>query len=127
MRTQAVGAVVHSSGRVLLIRRARPPSQGEWTLPGGKQELGETLEETVVRELREETGLHVTVVRKLEIYVLEREDHAYDIHEFLCTADAEAPITPGDDASDARWFEIRELRGLGVRADAIAVIERALC
>ena len=127
MRTQAVGAVVkHADGRVLLIRRARPPSQGEWTLPGGKQEPGETLEETVVRELREETGLRVRVLRKLEIYVLERDGHAYDIHEFLCTAE-DAPNTPGDDASDARWFRLDELRGLGVRPDAIAVIERALC
>jgi acetyl-CoA carboxylase carboxyl transferase subunit beta len=133
-RIPAVGAVVaHPDGRVLLIRRARAPSKGEWTLPGGKLEPAETLEDAVVREVHEETALAIRVVRKLTIYVLsfpaeDRDEHAYDIHEFLCSpVDPSAPLTAADDAADARWATLDELEDLGVRADAIAVIRLGLC
>ena len=55
----AVSAAIFRDGRVLIVRRARPPAHGLYTLPGGGVELGETLEEAVVREVREETALEV--------------------------------------------------------------------
>src|ERR1700689_4375459 len=55
----AVSAAIFREGRVLIVRRARPPAHGLYTLPGGGVELGETLEEAVAREVREETGLEV--------------------------------------------------------------------
>jgi 8-oxo-dGTP diphosphatase len=63
-----VGGVVIADGRALLIRRAGEPLRGEWSLPGGMLELGESLEEGVVRELREETGLHVRVLELIEVF-----------------------------------------------------------
>ena len=54
-----VGAVVWRGERVLLIRRGKPPRAGQWSLPGGAQQLGETLLEAVTREVREETGLEL--------------------------------------------------------------------
>lgn len=127
-RVLAVGAVVaHPDGRVLVVRRARAPGAGEWSLPGGKVEPGEAIADAVAREVREETGLRVRVLRALEVFALERDGHAYDIHEHLCApVDPEAAVVAGDDAADARWAHPDELAGLGVRAGAVAVVRRAL-
>jgi acetyl-CoA carboxylase carboxyl transferase subunit beta len=124
-----VGAVVFDRrGRVLLVRRARPPSVGAWSLPGGRLESGETLEAAVVRELREETAVAASVVCSLGVVAVEREGFAYSIHEFLMKPTATAPSEPraGDDVSEARWAEHAELGALGVAPDVIVVIQRGL-
>jgi ADP-ribose pyrophosphatase YjhB (NUDIX family) len=126
----AVGAVVLAgsprSWRVLLVRRARPPRVGAWTIPGGHVEPGETLAEAACREVREETGLAVTVTQETEVFELTGEGHAYAIHEHLCVpVDPAAPLRPGDDAAEARWAAPDELDALGVTADAQGVIRRA--
>src|ERR1700686_1139935 len=63
-----VGGVVIDNGRALLIRRASEPLRGEWSIPGGMLELGETLEQGVARELLEETGLQVRVLELIEVF-----------------------------------------------------------
>ena len=63
-----VGGVVIVDGRALLIRRGSEPLRGEWSIPGGMLELGESLEEGVARELLEETGLEVRVVELIEVF-----------------------------------------------------------
>ncbi|MBZ5671802.1 MAG: NUDIX domain-containing protein [Acidobacteriia bacterium] len=63
-----VGGVVIDDRRALLIRRASPPLQGQWSIPGGMLEVGETLEQGVARELAEETGLEVNVVELIEVF-----------------------------------------------------------
>lgn len=125
-RRLAVGAVVVSrDGRVLVIRRGKPPGLGNWSIPGGKVEPGESLAEAVVREVREETGLDVKVERHLETYEMCTAN--YRIEEHLCTPiDDAAPLVAGDDAAEARWAEVAELASLGVSEDARAVIARAL-
>ena len=71
----AVGVVVWKDGEVLLIRRAKPPRSGQWSIPGGAQELGETVRETAVREVREETGLDIAVTDLIEVVdFIERDD-----------------------------------------------------
>jgi mutator protein MutT len=123
----AVGAVVvEPGGRVLLIRRARPPGLGHWTLPGGRLEAGETLEAAVVRELREETGLEGRVVCELGVVVIEREGYSFAIHEYLLEAVSRGPLSAGDDAAEARWVATGDLEALGVLPDALAVILRGV-
>lgn len=118
-------------GRVLLVQRANPPLQGQWNLPGGVVELGESLREAVVREVMEETGLDVAVGAVVE--VLERVHRAADgrvefhyvIVDFLCRPST-AHAVEGSDAAAVRWAEPGDLPALGVTDTAIAVIHKAL-
>ncbi len=73
-----VGGVVIEAGRALLIRRASEPLRGEWSIPGGMLELGETLQAGVARELLEETGLHIRVLDLIEVFerIVFAKDHA---------------------------------------------------
>ena len=107
-----VGAVVFDErGRLLLVKRANPPAQGKWSLPGGRQEPDESPEEGVVREVREETGLKVSV--NSEVGTVQREapsGDTYVIRDFVCTATATDEVVAADDAADARFFEIAKLR-----------------
>ena len=129
----AAGAVVlDAQRRVLLVRRGRAPSAGEWTLPGGRIEPGETPEQAVVRELLEETAIEGRIVAALGVVVIERAGVGagvavrYAIHEFAMEPVGGAAPRAGDDAADARWVARDELARLGVRADAIAVVDLAL-
>jgi 8-oxo-dGTP diphosphatase len=122
----AVGAVViDRAGRVLLVRRARPPAMGAWTLPGGHVEPGESPESAIVREVREETGLEARVLCSLGVVGITAEGTAYSIHEHLMVPHHDAPLGAGDDAAEAQWTGRHELRALGVRATAIEVIDQA--
>jgi ADP-ribose pyrophosphatase YjhB (NUDIX family) len=107
----AVGAVLRSDGRVLLVRRANPPSRGLWALPGGRVEAGESLEAAVRREVLEETRIRVRVTDLLG--VAEREDPAagvrWIIAEFAVRADDVSTLRAGDDATEAAWFDEPDL------------------
>jgi len=63
-----IGALIFDRGRILLVERGREPLKGYWSLPGGVLEIGETLEQGIVREVREETGLEVEPLKMLEIF-----------------------------------------------------------
>src|SRR3954447_9715132 len=106
-----VGAVVRDDAeRLLLIRRGHEPSRGLWSLPGGRVEPGETLEQAVVREVREETGLDVragTVVGSVRIPA---GAGGYDVPDFARTpVDPSAEPVFGDDADDVRWVDAAAL------------------
>ncbi len=125
----AVGAVVIEGGSVLLVKRAYPPRQGEWSLPGGQLELGESLQDGLRREVREETGLLVEVGAVVDVF--DRVDHDgsgriryhFVIVDFLCRA-VGGTLCAGDDAADVRWVPRQDLHALGVNSHAVAVIER---
>jgi len=125
-----VGAIIIDAGRVLLIKRGYPPLAGEWSIPGGVLELGETLREAAVREAREETCLTVETGELLGVYdrVL-RDDEGNTLYhfvliDFLCrrtSGEAEA----ADDADEVRWFTPAEAAGLELPEDTAEVIRLA--
>lgn len=106
-----VGAVAFDdSGRLLLVKRANPPSQGLWSIPGGRIEPGESAEIAVVREVLEETGLSVTIVREVgTVYRDAPSGGRYVIRDFLVELTAGAVPFAGDDADDARFFTVADL------------------
>ena len=130
-----VGAVIvddhREENRVLLIRRGTVPLLGEWSLPGGVLECGETLREAVVREAREETGLVVETVEMLGVYErLIRGDEGrmryhYVLIDFLCRP-VGGDLKAGSDATDVRWFTRDELPTLNLAYDANDVVLKGL-
>lgn len=124
----AVGGVVLAAGpRVLLIRRARPPMAGKWTLPGGRVRGGETLIAAVEREVMEETGLRVAADRLVEVVEVMTEGFHYVIHDHLCTQlDPGASPVAADDASEARYAAASELGSLGVSDEVTRVVMKAI-
>jgi 8-oxo-dGTP diphosphatase len=126
--TVAVGAVVvDGDGRVLLVRRARPPLAGAWTLPGGRVEPGESLRDAVLREVLEETAVAARVVCELGAVPVACEGFSFLIHEHLLVPIRGSPaLQAGDDAAEARWVARGEVAALGVAAPAVAVIDRGL-
>jgi 8-oxo-dGTP diphosphatase len=113
-----VGAVVIDDDRLLLIRRGRGPAAGEWSLPGGRVEFGETMVEALVREVQEETALEVVVGDYIGHVERVSDEYHFVIHDYFATAfDAEV-LAAGDDAAEAAWFhlhvvtELRLVEGL---------------
>ncbi|MFF0147162.1 ADP-ribose pyrophosphatase YjhB (NUDIX family) [Amycolatopsis sulphurea] len=120
---RCVGGIAYDDlGRLLLIRRGHAPGKGLWSLPGGRVEPGETDIEAVIRELREETGLHVTPHTPIGTVV---RGH-YEITDYECAV-SPGPLTAGDDADDARWTDSAELVALheaGLLTDQLFVTLR---
>jgi len=112
-RIPCVGAIItDAGGRLLLIKRGHDPGAGLWSLPGGRVEPGETDEEAVVREIREETGLSVVCDRL--VGSVERkglDGAALDIRDYAVTVSG-GELTAGDDAADARWVSPADLASL---------------
>lgn len=117
---------MREDGRVLLVKRGRPPREGAWSLPGGRVEGTETLEAAIVREVLEETGLTVRVTAPLGVVRVSREGFRYNIHEFYCSIDGPSSATAGDDAAEVAWADTKELARLGVSSKAVNVIGRAM-
>jgi len=126
-----VGAVIVQDGRALLIRRGQPPLLGEWSLPGGVLECGETLRDAARREAREETGLMVEVSEMLGVYerVIHDDDgrvrYHYVLIDFLCRP-AGGEMKAGSDAAEVGWFGREELPALKLAYDANDVVRKGL-
>jgi 8-oxo-dGTP diphosphatase len=125
-----VGVVVWRGERLLLIRRGKPPREGQWSLPGGAQRLGETVAEAARREVMEETGLAIELGEVVAtVDMIERDDGGQvRYHYTLIDFTAEAPVTelrPGGDAADARWFTPVQAERLGLWSETVRIIRLA--
>jgi ADP-ribose pyrophosphatase YjhB (NUDIX family) len=124
-----VGAVIIHSGRILLVKRGSPPLLGQWSLPGGVVELGETLRSAAEREAREETGLVVKAGEVLE--VLDRiipgeggrAQYHYVLIDFLCHVTG-GELLAGGDAADVAWATEDDLEKFHLESPALQVIQK---
>jgi ADP-ribose pyrophosphatase YjhB (NUDIX family) len=124
-----VGGVVVHDGRVLLIRRGKDPLLGRWTVPGGTVELGESLEEAVVREMGEETGLEVEPLEVLGVFDrIHREGgrvvYHYVVVDYLCRWRS-GRARAGSDALEVAWVSPEEIGGYEVPPGALEVVSEA--
>jgi 8-oxo-dGTP diphosphatase len=133
-----VGGVVIDKDRALLIRRASEPLRGEWSIPGGMLELGETLEQGVARELLEETGLHVRVLELIEVFDrivyapngegtgdgLERPRFHYVIADYLCER-ISGEHAAASDVTDAVFAQEEDLGRFHLTETALRILHRA--
>jgi len=124
-----VGAIIIENSRVVLVKRAHPPLQAEWSIPGGVLEVGERVREAAIREAREETGLTVEPGELLGVYdrILrdpgKRVQYHYVLIDFLCRRVA-GDLDAASDAAEVRWFTREELPGLNLAADTLDVIRK---
>lgn len=125
-----VGAVIFMDERVVLIRRRFEPLSGQWSLPGGTVELGETLEAAVAREVREETGLVVAVGPVVEVFdrILFDEQgqvrYHYVLIDYLCSPIA-GRLAHGSDVDDVVLADPSDLEPYGLTPKAAGVIAKA--
>ena len=127
-----VGAVlVDENGRVLLVKRRYEPLAGQWSLPGGAVDAGETLEACVIREMREETGLGVEVGPVIEVFDRIMHDDAgrvqyhYVLVDYVCRP-LDGVLVPASDAAEAVWADPAALAPYALTDKAVQVIARAL-
>ena len=126
-----VGAVVVSDDRVLLVKRGQEPLKGEWSLPGGVVELGETLETAIAREVKEETGLEIQVGPVVDVLDRIRYDadgrvkFHYVLVDFVCRP-VGGTLAAASDAADVAWVTSEQMPRYGVAEATLSVIDKAM-
>lgn len=126
-----VGAVIVRDGKALIVKRGHEPRKGEWSLPGGMLDLGESLEHAVRREVKEETGLDIEVGPIVETFdrVHREADGRIRYHfvivDYVCWSDRGEAVA-GSDAEDVAWVEEQDIDRYQVNAFAKAVIIKGL-
>ncbi len=129
-----IGVVVLGPRGVLMIKRAEPPRKGQWSLPGGAQELGETVFEAARREVMEETGLTIVILGLVDVVDSIRRDDAgkvqyhYTLVEVLARIPprSETEPSPGSDADEAAWMPLEDIPGLGLWSETERIISLAV-
>lgn len=125
----AVGAVIRHGKKILLCRRGKPPAEGEWAIPGGSVELGETLQEAAEREILEEAGIIVKAGEPIHVFDVITQDRTrrirfhYVIVDLSCEYVA-GDLKPGDDAREIRWVSPDELRHLPVNTNTVILLRK---
>jgi 8-oxo-dGTP diphosphatase len=127
----AVGAIVFRDGCVLLVKRGHPPSQGLWAIPGGRVELGETLQAAAEREISEETGLAIRAGDPTHTFDAIIRDDAGRVRFHYVIVDLLADylggeLRPGDDAREARWVAPQDLAELPVNQTTLDLLKNVL-
>jgi mutator protein MutT len=124
-----VGVLVFKSGKVLLGRRAREPRMGQWSVPGGTIELGETVREAATREIREEFNIQIEIQQVFDVFdrIFRDPEGRVQFHYVLieCVARYQSgELRPADDVEEAEWVDPQELLPYELPADQIEVIKR---
>ncbi len=126
-----VGAVIVRDGRAVIVQRSTEPLKGQWSIPGGALEIGETLRQCAAREALEETGLRIEAVDVLDVFDSIYRDpdgrcrYHYVLIDFFCRV-VGGELKAGGDAAQARWITAEELPSLQVTETAQKVIRKAL-
>jgi len=122
IRTDCVGVVCIRGDEVLLIQRGTAPRKGEWSIPGGRIEDGETEAEACLRELFEETAVTANLLTKITALDADFEGFHYRLHDYLARWTSGEPQA-GDDADLARFVPLSEIATLGMWAETVRVIQ----
>ncbi len=126
-----VGAVItNSAGEVLLVRRGKPPRAGQWSIPGGRIEWGETVQQALLREVMEETGLAVRISRLIDVVDLVMRDASETVIGHYVLIDFAAlyvsgELRAGSDAAEARWVHRDVLDAYSLWDETRRIIESA--
>ncbi len=105
-----VDGVLIEDGKILLIKRGKEPFKGKWALPGGFVEYGERVEDAVIREFQEETGLETEIIRLAGVYSdPERDPRGHTVSIVYVLERKGGELKGGDDASEARFFSLNSL------------------
>jgi 8-oxo-dGTP diphosphatase len=125
-----VGVVVFKGDNVLLVQRGKKPRLNSWSIPGGAQELGETVEDAAHREIREETSIEIELLELVEVVnSINRDDEErvqfhYTLIDFVAEWKS-GDVVAGDDAADARWVSMEEIDEYNLRPLTYEVILQA--
>ena len=125
-----IGVVIWKDDKFLLIQRGKPPRMGQWSIPGGRQELGETVKETALRETLEETGLTVELTDFLDVVDSIQKDEEGNIAFHATLVDYAAEWLSGEasansDAIDVAWHNLEDLKELGLWSETTRIIQKS--
>lgn len=133
----SVGAVILKDDQILLIQRGQAPAKGKWTLPGGVVELGESPEEALIREVKEECNLRITVIGVIDVVnKVIRDDHKtikyhYVIIDYLARCQPDESLSqvssqPGTDVLDVRWVPLQEVTQYDLTEGLLRIIRAGI-
>ncbi len=124
-----VGIVVFRGDEVLLVERTKPPIRNRWSIPGGAQEIGETVHEAALRELVEETGLEADIIGLIDVVdsITRDQDSRVQFHYTLVDFAAEwrsGEAVAADDVGAVRWVPLADLEAMGLWTETVRIIRR---
>lgn len=122
--TPCVGVIVFRGNQVLLIQRGTAPRKGEWSIPGGRIESGESESQAALRELFEETSIRAALLGKVAAIPANFEGFDYILHDYAARWEAGEPMA-GDDAAQAKFIPMTEIDALGMWSKTTEVIHQA--
>lgn len=119
-----VGVICFRGDEVLLIRRGTAPRKGDWSIPGGRIETGETEADAALRELSEETSVAAILGDKIDTIKANFEGFDYVLHDYIAIWQSGDPVA-GDDADEARFVKVTDIAALGMWAKTTEIIQKA--